>query len=144
MMWKEFEEIAGYEVSYKTYSEVIEPMYMALPDSFTKQDFVKMLDKKAFALPTKAEMKRKMRKIANHLYEICGRCHDFEAEQELDRMAKQYAKRFYGLDWAHDLESWVYFDREYEYPEIQRGCTYPATLKIGRGYNTYEEIILIA
>lgn len=43
MMWKEFEEIAGYEVSYEDYSKVIEPMYMAMPDSISKSEFVKML-----------------------------------------------------------------------------------------------------
>ena len=42
MMWKEFEEIAGYEVSYEDYANVIEPMYMAT--ELSKREFVKCLD----------------------------------------------------------------------------------------------------
>lgn len=45
----EFETIAGYEVSDYDYFEILEPMYMALPD-VTKQEFVKMIDKKRFEL----------------------------------------------------------------------------------------------
>ena len=69
MMWAEFEELAGYEVSYETYSKVIEPMYMALPETYTKQDFVKMLDKKAFALPTAKELLKEVKTEAKHLYD---------------------------------------------------------------------------
>lgn len=143
MMWKEFEEIAGYEVSYETYSKVIEPMYMSIPDNITKQEFVKMLNKKAFALPTKAEMLKAMKKEAKHLFEICGHCSDFESEQKLDRLAKEFANRFYGLDWANDIEAYVYFNRGYEYPELKRGCTYPEELVIGRAGYEYARITLV-
>lgn len=47
MMWQEFEELAGYEVSYETYSKIIEPMYLAIPESVSKTDFIKMLNRKA-------------------------------------------------------------------------------------------------
>ena len=141
MMWKEFEEIAGYEVSYEDYHDIIEPMYMAT--ELSKTEFVKTLNKKRFALPTKAEMLRSMRKEANHLYEICGHYSDYESEEKLDKLAKKFAERFFGIDWAHDLESYVYFLREYEYPAIGRGCTYPKTLVIGKKYREYARITLV-
>ena len=79
MMWKEFEEIAGYEVSYKTYHDIIEPMYTAVPDSISKQQFVQMLDKKAFALPSPQSLLKTVKREAQHLYEICGRCTDYKS-----------------------------------------------------------------
>ena len=142
MMWQEFEEIAGYEVSFEDYNNIIEPMYMALP-SVSKQDFVKMIDKKRFALPTKKEMVKEMKKIANDIFEKCGRVSTFNEEQELDRLAKKYAKRFYNLDWSNDIKVYVYFNKEYEYPEIQRGCTFIKELVIGRNYSDFERITLV-
>lgn len=138
MMKHEFEALAGYEVSDKDYNEIIEPMYMAIPDRFSKADFVAMIDKKRFALPTPAALLRQVRKEAAHLAEICGRCTDYESEQRMERAAKQYASRKYGLNWSDDMEVYVYFLREYEYPEIGRGCTYPVTMVIGRGQHEYE------
>lgn len=141
MMWKEFEELAGYEVSFEDYNNIIEPMYMAT--NLSKKEFIETLNKKRFALPTKREMLAAMRKEANHLFEICGRYGDFESEQRLDRLAKQYAKRVWGLNWSDDMEAYVYFLKEYEYPELGRGCTYPKTLVIGRGNREYERITLV-
>jgi hypothetical protein len=146
MMWKEFEELAGYEVSFKTYNEVIEPMYMALPDSFTKQDFVKMLDKKAFALPTRKQMVKEMKSIAQFIFDNCGLRSYHDEEERLDKLAKEYAERFFGIDWAHDIETYVYCTRDYAYcgTPVERGCTYPVELVIGRGNNEYERIRLVA
>ena len=145
MMWEEFENLAGYEVSFETYRDVIEPMYMALPNSVSKQQFVKMLDKKAFALPTKAELVRKMKKIAQGIYEGCGQKSYTAEETELDAIAKAYAKRFYGIDWANDTNSWVFFNRDYAYCgyRMERGCTFPEELVIGRGDIEYERIRLV-
>lgn len=53
MMKYEFEELAGYEVSSDDYNNIIEPMYMAV--DVDKREFVKMIDKKRFALKTKAQ-----------------------------------------------------------------------------------------
>ena len=142
MMHKEFEEIAGYEVSYEDYTNIIEPMYTALPDNISKQQFVKMLDKKAFALPTKKEMVKEMKKIANHLYDICGHSTDFESEQQLKSLAKKYAKRFFGLDWVNDVEAYVFFKKGYKYTN-QRGCSYPEELVIGRNNHDLERIVLV-
>ena len=143
MMWEEFEKLAGYEVSYETYSTVIEPMYMATPDRISKQEFVKMLNKKAFALPTKKEIVREMRKIASHIAETCEHYSDFEAKQKLNNMAKEYAKRFHGLDWANDLKAYCFFNVGYTGPNM-RGCSYPVELVIGRdGVGEYERISLV-
>ena len=51
MMKHEFEEIAGYEVSREDYDNIIEPMYMAT--NLTKQEFVKTISKKRFAVVRK-------------------------------------------------------------------------------------------
>ena len=142
MMWKEFEEIAGYEVSYETYSKVIEPMYMAIPDGISKQEFVKMLDKKAFALPTPQSFLKVVKKEAKHLFEICGHYTDYESEHRMEKAAKDYMKRKYNIDWARDSEAYCFFNREYEYPTLGRGCTYPCELVIGRGKYEYERIRL--
>lgn len=142
MMQREFEELAGYEVSFEDYNNIIEPMYTALP-TVSKQDFVKMIDKKRFALPTKKEMVKEMKKIANDIFEKCGHVTTHKEEQELESLALRYAKRFHNLDWSHDIKSYVYFNREYEYPEIGRGCTFPYELVIGRGIYEYERITLV-
>ena len=141
MMWKEFEEIAGYEVSFEDYNNIIEPMYMAV--NLSKKDFIATLDKKRFALPTKQELVKKMKKEANHLFDICGHYTDYESEQRLEKLGKDYARRFYGIDWSNDLESYVYTIKEYEYPALGRGCTYPKELVIGRNNHDYERITLV-
>ena len=143
MLKYEFEQISGYEVSDDDYNKYIEPMYMALPDGITKQEFVKMISKKHFALPTKQQMKKKMREIAKHLYEICGRYTDWKSMDELMKLARKYAKLFHNLDWGNDMECFVYTHDEYEFPEIKRGCTQPKTLVIGKGNTVYEEIELV-
>jgi hypothetical protein len=129
MMWKEFEEIAGYEVSYEDYTNVIEPMYMAT--NMSKQEFIKCLDRKRFALPTKAEMLRMMRKAAKEIYELCGHASTWGLEDCLKCVAWDFAKRFYGVDVRNCMTHYAYFTHEYEYPEIQRGCTYLKELVIG-------------
>lgn len=141
MMWKEFEEIAGYEVTYSDYHDFIEPMYMALP-SVSKTEFIKMIDKKRFAIPTAGEYLAKVRREAKLLRHICGHYTDFEAERRADEAAKKYAARKWGIDWANDTKSYVYFLREYEY-EGMRGCSYPSTLVIGRENHEYERVNLL-
>lgn len=137
----EFEALAGYEVSNEDYNKIIEPMYMAT--ELSKQDFVKCIDKKRFALPTKKQVIDKMKKIAHHLMETCEHYTDYKAKDELEKIAKEYAKRFCGLDWTNDSKVYTILRREYTYPEIQRGCTYPKELIIGRGDREYERINLI-
>ena len=143
MMYDEFMKLAGYEVTRETYDTIIEPMYMATPDSIDKVTFIKMLDRKAFALPTRQQLIRKMKTMAQHLAETCEHYTDWETAEELEKTAKEFAKRFYGIDWSNDLKSYVYFNREYTYPDIKRGCTYPCELVIGRDSYDYERIKLV-
>ncbi len=143
MMYQEFMEIAGYEVSYDDYSKIIEPMYMALPDGITKQEFVKMLDRKRFALPTKKQIVKRMKELAGFCAEMCEHRSCYAEEAELEKIAHEYAKRFYGLDWSSDIKVFAFFNREYAYPEIGRGCTYPKELVVGYDNTVYERITLV-
>lgn len=142
MMYQEFMEIAGYEVSVDDYHNIIEPMYMALSD-VTKQDFVKMIDKKRFALPTKEQLVNQMKKLAKHLQETCEHYTDYETKDELERIAKEYAKRFYYIDCDNNINSYVFFNYEYTCKEFKTGCTYPEEVVIGRNNRDYERITLI-
>ena len=141
MMQKEFEQIAGYEVAMEDYDNYIEPMYMALPN-VSKEDFVKMIDKKRFALPSPSSLLKEVRKEARYLMGICGYSTDWKSERRMEEAAHAYVKRKYGLDWVKDHEVYCYFNREYEYPALGRGCTYPVELVIGRGGTEYERVKL--
>lgn len=141
MMKHEFEALAGYEVSFEDYKNIIEPMYMAT--DLSKEAFVKCIDKKRFALPTKKDAVKAMKREAKHLYEICGRRTDFEAEYRLEKMAHDYLKRFYNVDWSKDSTAYAIFMKEYEYPEIGRGCTYPKELILGVNSHELERIALV-
>lgn len=44
MMRQEYEELAGVRVGCLFYDEMIEPVYNALPEFITKQDFAKIID----------------------------------------------------------------------------------------------------
>lgn len=140
MMKQEFEALAGYEVSYDDYVKIIEPMYLAT--ELSKQDFVKTLNKKAFALKTKKQLVAEMRKLAKHLAETCEQYTDHDAQEELERDAKEYARRFFGCDF-NDLKDWYYFKVKYTYQEIFRGCTFPAELVIGRNDREVERLVLV-
>ncbi len=78
MMKNEFEALAGYEVTWEDYNNIIEPMYMAT--SLSKSEFVKVLDKSRFALKTEKELIAEARKEAKHLEHICGHHGDIESE----------------------------------------------------------------
>ena len=45
MLHEEFEHIAGYQVTYETYKNIVEPMYLAV--DLPKAEFVKLLNRKA-------------------------------------------------------------------------------------------------
>lgn len=140
MMHQEFEELAGYEVSAADYYGIIEPMYMALPASVSKSDFVRMIDRHAFAIPTAAELLRQMRKDAKHLRETCGHCTDYETLGRVYATARQYAKRR-GYDTERG-DCYAEIVTEYELPDIRRGCTYPKALVIGRYDHESERVEL--
>lgn len=58
MMKEEFEQLIGKEVSYDTF-ELYNSMYSVLPDKYTKQDFVNMLNVKEIPENPEAIERRK-------------------------------------------------------------------------------------
>ena len=46
MMHEEFEQLAGYRVTYEDYQNIIEPMYMAT--TLSKEEFIETLNRKRF------------------------------------------------------------------------------------------------
>lgn len=130
MLKEEFEKIAGYEVSYDTYKNIIEPMYNAIPENITKYEFVKMFDKKAFALPSANSYLKIVKEEAKHLFEICGKGYDWQSQERMERAAKNYMKRKYGIDWYDDMNAYCSFTKGSEFSN-GRGCTFPKELVIG-------------
>lgn len=139
MMWEEFEKLAGYEVSYEDYANVIEPMYNAT--NLTKAQFIKTLNRKAFDLKVKkAEMVKAMKAIAEERKANAEHFTNYEAENKLQELATKYAETFH----------------RFSTPEIERkqtyqtwGCSYPAELIIYGGvvnghYYEIERIKLVA
>ena len=97
MMYKEFEEIAGYEVSYEDYTNIIEPMYMAT--NLSKQQFVKLLDRKQFDQNYKKQQYKKqllkeMKAIAEEIYNLCGITETWEQKTDLLEKVREYIKAF--------------------------------------------------
>ena len=92
MMKSEFEALAGYEVSNEDYNNILEPMYMALPD-VSKAEFVKMIDKKRFALKPVKTIVKEMKKAAESLKDTCNHYTDWETKDKLAESAKEYIER---------------------------------------------------
>jgi hypothetical protein len=71
-------------------------------------------------------MLREMKKQAKALFEICGVTYIEDEITKLQRLAEQYAERFYGIGATAILT------RDYAYcgVEQERGCTCPKELVI--------------
>ena len=141
MMKHEFEALAGYEVTYEDYSKIIEPMYMAIPESISKQEFVKMIDRKRFDFRAKEKAEKKamvkaMKEIAEERAQNCEHFCDYEAEEKLMEIARSYMSKFFpkNLGYHGDIE-------RKHWANLDTGCTYPAELVIYREYKGtwYEE-----
>lgn len=125
MMKHEFEALAGYEVTNEDYDNVIEPMYMAT--NLSKQEFVKCIDRKRFALRTKAQLVASMKKEAKHLLETCEHYTDFESRDRLYATAKEYIDRFWsGCNYIVRTET--VGTRFWNAPG--RGCSFPEALVV--------------
>lgn len=116
MMQHEFEELAGYEVSTEDYNKIIEPMYMAV--NLSKVEFVKIIDKKRFALKTRKQMQTEMKQIAKHLTETFLHYTDYEAKEKLQSLAEEYAVRFFGKGYS-----------AYITDQIKFSCYYPVMVE---------------
>lgn len=132
MMKYEFEEIAGYEVSTSDYIKIIEPMYMA--SGLNKEEFVKTISKKRFALkPIKSYIKE-MKKLASELKESCTHYTDYEKKEKLDSVIREYIERKYqGISVSFQI-----------WDETIWSCYYPKTINIfsSKTYKTFEIIEL--
>ena len=114
MMKYEFEALAGYKVSDEDYNKIIEPMYMAV--ELNKQDFVKCIDRKRFEVKTRTERQyiNEIKKIANFLYENCGRKSYWEEKDQIEKLTRKMEKQFgYTVAILN---------------EVKCGCTYPKEL----------------
>lgn len=136
MMKAEFEKIAGYEVSNDDYSNIIEPMYMAT--NLTKEEFVKAIDKKRFALKTKKQYIAEMQKIAKHLKDTCENYTDYKAIDKLNTLAEEYKERLFAFGFLIDSRYTL------EHLGECRGCSYPAKIEYyNASYKTINTIKLI-
>lgn len=109
MMKQEFEQFAGYEVSAEDYYNIIEPMYMAT--NLSKQDFVKCIDKKRFALKTRTQLINEAKKIAKEYPDMFSSLEQVKAENRLADIMDEIQNRFYGgctvaCNWETRIESW--------------------------------------
>ena len=130
MMKQEFEAIAGYEVSFEDYNNIIEPMYMAT--NLSKQDFVQTINKKRFALKPICKIVKEMKQIAAQLKETCTHYTDFEAKEKLESLCKEYIDRK-GLNGIAGF---------LVYHETKQTCYYPVAVSIYES-KTYKDIELI-
>ena len=132
MMYDEFERLAGYEVSYDDYVNIIEPMYLAT--DLPKEDFVKCLNKKRFALPPVKSYIDNMKTCAANLKRTCTHYTDYETKDSLDELVEMYIDRVFG-GWRVG----------YFYKENQRqSCSYPIAIVIydQQSYKTIDTINL--
>lgn len=132
MMKYEFEALAGYEVSTEDYNNIIEPMYMAT--DLDKMEFVKVIDKKRFALKPLKKIVEEMKNCAESLKESCTHYTDYDTKDRLDRLAREYVSRKYGSIATFGTSE-----------EMRFSCYYPKSIEIfdTKTYKTIETIDLI-
>lgn len=135
MMQQEFEQLAGYEVSYEDYVDIIEPMYLAV--DLSKSEFVQCINKKRFALPTLKSIIRNMQQCAESLYESCTHYTDWDEKEKLNGFIEEYIQRRFGR-----LSNTI----TYGINEKQRQtCYYPVSVDIydAKTYRNIERIDLL-
>lgn len=71
MMYDEFVKLSGQEITYREYTDIVEPMYMAA-ENMSKQDFVKFITPSCKALVKEA--RAKARKNQKAVFVSDGRC----------------------------------------------------------------------
>lgn len=132
MMKQEFEALAGYEVSMDDYNKIIEPMYMAT--SLTKEEFVKTINKKRFALKPLKTMIKEMKALAEEIEKLCTYGYTYDLEEQLRSIAREYVNRKYG--------SYATFNT---HEEMKWSCYYIKSIEIfgAKDYKTIETINLI-
>lgn len=129
MMKHEFEALAGYQVSEDDYTNIIEPMYMAT--DMDKDEFVKCINKKRFALRKPSTIIREMKTIARHLEAVCTNYTDWEARERLQDLAEEFikVKGWMGVNYMIDEEE-------------KWSCYYPKSISI-YDKGTYKDVEVI-
>lgn len=132
MMKQEFEALAGYEVSFEDYNNIIEPMYMA--SNLSKADFVQTINKKRFALKNLKVMIKEMKALAKEIEEQCTHVYTYDLQEQLRDIAREYVSRKYG--------SFATFNT---HEEMKQSCYYIKSIEIfgTKNYKTFETINLI-
>ena len=132
MMQYEFEKLAGYEVSVEDYDKIIEPMYMAT--NLTKQEFVKTINKKRFALKPLKTMIKEMKALAEEIEEMCTHVYTYDLQEQLRNIAREYVSRRYGTIATFNFHE-----------EMKQSCYYIKSIEIfgTKDYKTIESIELI-
>ena len=118
MTQQEFEKLAGYEVGYEDYVTIIEPMYMAT--DLTKSEFVEVINKKRFALPSLDSYIKNMKSCAESLKQSCTHYTDYEVLDNLDQLVEMYIDRVFG-----GMSVNYYYDKQ-----ERQTCFYPVAVVI--------------
>lgn len=98
MMKQEFEQLIGKEVSYDTF-RIYEEMYLAAPESVTKQVFVQMLN--IDAIPESEEAIERKEREAERIQQIKR---DIADVKEMIKDTKEDLERY--KQWSKDDEYW--------------------------------------
>ena len=133
MMKHEFEALAGYEVSIEDYEKIIEPMYMAT--DLNKEEFVKTINKKRFALKPLKDIIKAMKKEAEHMKDVCEHYTDYDSQDRLYALVEEYLERR-GLK---GIASYMVETTQFH------SCYYPSSVSIygKKTYKNIEEIQLV-
>lgn len=98
MMKQEFEQLIGKEVSYETF-RIYEDMYLAAPESVTKQVFVQMLN--IDAIPESEDAIERKEREAERIQQIKR---DIAVLKEMIKSTKESLERY--KEWSKDDECW--------------------------------------
>lgn len=132
MMKQEFEALAGYEVSIEDYNKIIEPMYMAT--NLSKEEFVKTISKKRFALKPISKIVKEMKKLAEEIKDACTHVYTYDLQEELKTLAREYVSRKYGTYATFGFHE-----------EMKQSCYFVKSIEIfgAKDYKTIESIELV-
>ena len=135
MMYTEFLNLAKVtenDVSFDTYQNIIEPMYMAT--NLNKIDFIKMLNIKAIKdmYPNVNKVCKDLVKLIAEMKSLLGHTTMHEQENKFVELAKQFCE-LRGMEYCYE-DGLIY-----EIPLYERGCTMYTgfVAKMGNAYYTY-------
>lgn len=119
MMFEEFLKISKLtenDITFKTYSEVIEPMYMA--NDLSKEEFVSILNLKHIKekYPNVNNVAKKIEKLVAEMRANIGKVSLDKENEEFVELAKEFCK-LKGLKYCYESEL------EYEIPLHKCGCS---------------------